>query len=602
MSLISKRDADLFGINRNEYNLTEFILGNNTNAPVVFNLFDTNTLTNIPTQPAPTLPPSVFGTGISIGADSDPTGMAYNPITNTIYVANSGNDSVSVIDCNTNSVINTIILPAASSPVEVAYNPISNTMYVTCNNANTVSVIDCNTNSIVGLPINVGTAPLGISYNTLNNTMYVAHNSSHDVYVIDCSTNLVVGLPIPVQFAPVGITYNSINNTMYVCNSNSDTISVINCNTNLVISTIPVGTFPVAAAYNVTNNVMYIANTFSSDVYLIDCNTNTLIGLPISVGLGSLGIVYNSLLNLMYVANVASVDISVIDCSTNLVVNTIATPSPVSTLGIVFNVTDNTFYVSSNNTDDISVLSPAIVTTTYIGGSDNYNTFVRDVMNNPMSVKDIMFYSNTPANLNQVIYTTKKDANGIAVYEPQIPSLSINVGQFQASIAKLDFGDKGFTLDTNSSLSNFTVAPKSEVKLILVQQQIERSALLPQLTDNSDLTKNEVETVEGVTRFNDVVPLYKTSIGEYFKNVIVSTQNDAEYEDTESSEEESEESSEESNEEQDDSSENISGVDSTIIEQDIKSDIKNQKTLVFAVSLLLIAGALYYFYNTKKTA
>lgn len=595
MSLISKRDAKLFGINRNEYNLTQFDLVNNTNAPVVFNLFDTNTLSNIPTQPAPTLPPSVFTSNVPLGVGASPFGMGYNPTNNTIYIANNGNDTVSVLDCNSNTIIVTIVLPATSAPSAITYNPLSNTMYVTNNGNNTVSVIDCNTNTIIGSPIPVGSQPVGISYNTLNNTMYVSHNGSDDVYIIDCSTNLVVGLPISVGLGAAGISYSSVNNTMYVCNTFSDDVSVINCSTNLVISTIPVGTFPIRLEYNVISNTMYVVNLFSGDVYIIDCNTNTVIGLPIILSAAPLAITYNSLLNLMYIGCLVPNEISVIDCSTNLVVNTIPTPSQIGDNGIVYNYTDNTIYTSYFGTDTISVLSPAIVTTIYIGGSDNYNEFVRDVMNNPMSVKDIMFYSNTPSNLNQVIYTTKKDANGIAAYEPQIPALSINVGQYQASIAKLDFGKKGFTLDTNSSLSNFTVAAKSEVKLILVQQQLEMSELLPKRESNVDLTKNEVEIVGGVTNFNDVVPLYKTSIGEYFKNVIVSTQNDAEYEDTESSEEPSEETEEESYK-------NISGIDSTIIEQDIKSDIKNQKTLVVAVSLLLIAGTLYYIYKIKKTA
>lgn len=590
MSLISKRDAKLFGINRNEYNLTQFDLVNNTNAPVVFNLFDTNTLSNIPTQPAPTLPPSVVTANIVTGGvGANPIGIAINTTNNTYYVTNIG--FITVINGNTNTIITTIVLPLGSQTVNISYNPTNNFVYAVDTILNNVIVIDCSTNNIV-TTIPVGLNPYNISFNSLLNRMYVCNSLSNSVSVIDCTTNLVIGLPINVGLDPLGIAFDSADNRMYVSNSTSNDVSVINCITNLVISTIPQGTNPFNLAYNPTNNTMYVVNQGSNDVYVIDCTTNSLVGLPINVGATPYGVAYNSLLNLMYVTNFASSDISVIDCNTNLVVSTYPITNP---FYIVYNLLDNTNLITSIITDSLSVLSPAIVTTIYIGGSDNYNEFVRDVMNNPMSVKDIMFYSNTPSNLNQVIYTTKKDANGIAAYEPQIPALSINVGQYQASIAKLDFGKKGFTLDTNSSLSNFTVAAKSEVKLILVQQQLEMSELLPKRESNVDLTKNEVEIVGGVTNFNDVVPLYKTSIGEYFKNVIVSTQNDAEYEDAESSEEPSEETEEES-------SENISGIDSNIIEQDIKSDIKNQKTLVVAVSLLLIAGTLYYIYKIKKTA
>lgn len=492
------------------YFQTEFDLVNDTNFPVSFNLFDVNTLSVTPTQASPILPPSIFSANIPLGGGSvNPIGLAYNTISNTIYSANT-NDTVSVIDCNSNLVISTISLPAASTPFGISYNSLDNTMYVACIGSNDVYIIDCNTNTIVGLPISVGNNPKYIAYNTLNNRMYVSNNLGNSVSVINCITNLVI-TTIVVGTGPEGISYNSINNTMYVCNADDDTVSVINCNTNLVIATISVGTFPLSVGYNTINNTIYVVNAGSDDVYVIDCDTNTVIGLPITVGTAPDAIAYNSLLNLMYVTNFTSINIktksiSVIDCSTNLVVNTISTALSISKSGIVFNVNDNTFFVSSIVTDDISVLSPASSTTTYIGGTFNYNQFIQDIQDNPALVRWIMFYSSDADNINQVFFTLFKDADGKSSYTPQYPQLSIGVNQFQGSVSKVDFGKKGVLLDSNNSFYDVTVQANSTLKLVLIMKQMKKAYNLdaPDISENMDLIKSNIQYVKGVDSRNNI--------------------------------------------------------------------------------------------------
>ncbi len=69
-------------------------------------------------------------------------GVAVNPNTNTIYIANWLSNNVSVINGNTNQVIATI--PVGQCPQGVAVNPNTNTIYVANIDSNTVSVINGN--------------------------------------------------------------------------------------------------------------------------------------------------------------------------------------------------------------------------------------------------------------------------------------------------------------------------------------------------------------------------------------------------------------------------------------------------------------------------
>ena len=70
-----------------------------------------------------------------------------------LYVANNGDNTISVIDGRTNQVINTI--KVGNNPSGVSVNPNTNIIYVTNYDDNTVSVINGKTNQVVP-NINVG--------------------------------------------------------------------------------------------------------------------------------------------------------------------------------------------------------------------------------------------------------------------------------------------------------------------------------------------------------------------------------------------------------------------------------------------------------------
>ena len=74
---------------------------------------------------------------ISVG--TNPYAVAVNPSTNTVYVTNADDNTVSVINGSTNAVTSTISV--GSYPYGVAVNPSTNTVYVTNADDNTVSVI-----------------------------------------------------------------------------------------------------------------------------------------------------------------------------------------------------------------------------------------------------------------------------------------------------------------------------------------------------------------------------------------------------------------------------------------------------------------------------
>ncbi len=110
-----------------------------------------------------------------------PEGVAVNPNTNTIYVANNGSNNVSVINGNTNQVIATI--PVGQWPYGVAVNPNTNTIYVANNDSNNMSVINGNTDQVIATTP-VGQWPVGVAVNRNTGILYVINSGNNTVDVI----------------------------------------------------------------------------------------------------------------------------------------------------------------------------------------------------------------------------------------------------------------------------------------------------------------------------------------------------------------------------------------------------------------------------------
>jgi YVTN family beta-propeller protein len=86
-------------------------------------------------------------------------GVAVDPTTHKVYVANYDSNITSAIDGRTNKVTNVTV---GGSPIAVAVDPTNGRVYVTNSLSNTVSVIDEKTNDpVIGVTFNVNPADSG---------------------------------------------------------------------------------------------------------------------------------------------------------------------------------------------------------------------------------------------------------------------------------------------------------------------------------------------------------------------------------------------------------------------------------------------------------
>ena len=115
---------------------------------------------------------------VSVG--DEPRGVAVSPDSDTVYVTNFADDTVSVINASTNAVTATVSV--GDAPDGVAVSPDSDTVYVTNFADDTVSVINASTNAVTAT-VSVGDAPDRVAVSPCD-TVYVANPGSDTVSVL----------------------------------------------------------------------------------------------------------------------------------------------------------------------------------------------------------------------------------------------------------------------------------------------------------------------------------------------------------------------------------------------------------------------------------
>jgi len=239
-----------------------------------------------------------------------PTGIAINPLTNLIYVANYYSDSISVINSTNNAVIETISVE--KTPWGIAVNPNTNFFYVTHYLSNVISIIDGNTNLISKTMMSK--KPFEIEINPKTNLIYIGNRESNNMTVIDGISNEIFKIiqvgDDPFVIDPRGIAIDSFSNIIYV--SNVDRISIIDGNTNEVISHLMLsGIEPMGISLNPFTNTIVIANSIGNDISIVNLNTNKSIN-NISLGQHPLHVYFDSLNDIAYITNLYSNTVSVI--------------------------------------------------------------------------------------------------------------------------------------------------------------------------------------------------------------------------------------------------------------------------------------------------
>jgi YVTN family beta-propeller protein len=176
----------------------------------------------------------------TVAAFNAPKAIAVTPDGKALYVANSGNQTVSVIDTATNHILRTISDPGFSTPTGLAITPDGKAIYVSNHGSGTVSKVRTSTDKVVATigTINTNAHPTGVAITPDGTKAFVTEGGLDVVTVINLATDAVTGT-ISVGSDPEGIAISPDGTKALVTNHGDllhpgSSISVINVATRAV--------------------------------------------------------------------------------------------------------------------------------------------------------------------------------------------------------------------------------------------------------------------------------------------------------------------------------------------------------------------------------
>ena len=197
------------------------------------------------------------------------------------YVADSGSNSISVLDTLNGTVLQTISLKSA--PTMLAITPDGDRVYATSAEAGTVSVIDTATFSVIRT-INVGDTPTGIAVDPDGTRVYVVNSGDGTVSKISTALNWIVGTVYGVGTGVSSIAISADGSRIYTTSNATGDVSYFSPY-SLSAGTIS-GVTPgsLGLVFNADGSRVFVADPTGS-IRIIDTTSRQVIdSIPIAVG------------------------------------------------------------------------------------------------------------------------------------------------------------------------------------------------------------------------------------------------------------------------------------------------------------------------------
>jgi len=160
---------------------------------------------------------------IQVGAR--PHGLAASADGRRVYVANSGSDSISVIDPRTHRVLDTLLLRAGSAPEDVVLALGDRRLVVSCPGVNVLAVYEPFSNALVG-EIELTRSPGRLAVTPDGRTVYALLPEGSQLAAADIFR---VGDPprlVPVDAKPVDLAVHPLSGRIFVTHAASPTVNV----------------------------------------------------------------------------------------------------------------------------------------------------------------------------------------------------------------------------------------------------------------------------------------------------------------------------------------------------------------------------------------
>jgi YVTN family beta-propeller protein len=199
---------------------------------------------------------------------TSPAGMVLNPMSRRAYVAISGEDAVEAIDLLGADVIARGQLVIGDRPEELALTPDRKTLLSANTGSNTVSVIDA-ASLVETRRIQVGNGPQSILVDRAGRRAYVFNTLSGTISVLDIGTGGVVAT-VATEAGPVRGEFNRGGNRLYVLHRFSPYLGVFDPTTLSIVRRVYVGNGGTALKVDSKTDRIYLSRRGTGEVAIYD--------------------------------------------------------------------------------------------------------------------------------------------------------------------------------------------------------------------------------------------------------------------------------------------------------------------------------------------
>lgn len=205
-----------------------------------------------------------------------PRGIVLHPDSSRAYVVNNRSDSLSVIDVKTNRILHTVNLEVQGRATDVAITPDGRTLYVANTGLNTISAIDAISFQTLA-SIRVGNEPRGLAVDPQGGRLYVANSLDSTLSVIDTARQQVVATAA-VEARPYALALDESGIRLFVGHLGSANLLVLSPVTLRPLRSVHVGLGVVAIIPELTPNRLFVAQQDTNQVLVFDTQLGVEVG------------------------------------------------------------------------------------------------------------------------------------------------------------------------------------------------------------------------------------------------------------------------------------------------------------------------------------
>jgi len=203
-----------------------------------------------------------------VPTESRPTGLVLDPAKRRAYVADAGRDTIEVIGLLEQTVLDRLELRGGDEPLELALTPDGRTLLSANSGSNTVSLIDAD-GLVERTRIQVGSNPTSILVDREGKRAWVFNTAESTLSVIDIGTRAVVGT-VSTEASPVRGQFDRAGGVLYVIHKSSPNMVLVDPLSLSVTRRVYVGSGATAIKVDSRTDRIYLAIRGTDEVAIYD--------------------------------------------------------------------------------------------------------------------------------------------------------------------------------------------------------------------------------------------------------------------------------------------------------------------------------------------